>query len=245
MSTLAMNVQEVALKRREQVADGTMAFHFEKPAGFTFKPGQAVDLVLVDQMFTDAASARHTFSIVSAPFEDELVVATRMRDSAFKRALKSLPIGARAEIDGPFGSLTLHNNRARPAVFIAGGIGITPFISILRQAARDRLSHDLLLLYSNRRPEDAAFLTELQKLERQNARFRLFATMTEMEKSNQPWDGETRLIDEELVKKVSGDLSAPIYYVAGPPKMIEAVRQTLNRAGVNDDDIRSEDFFGY
>jgi len=245
MSTQAMSVQEIALKGREQVADGTIAFHFEKPAGFTFKPGQAVDLVLVDPVFTDAASARHTFSIVSAPFEDELVVATRMRDSAFKRALKSLPVGARAEVDGPFGSLTLHNNRARPAVFIAGGIGITPFISILRQAACDRLPHDLLLLYSNRRPEDAAFLTELQKLATRNARFRLFATMTEMGKSNQPWDGETRLIDEELVKKVSGDLSAPIYYVAGPPKMIEAVRQTLNRAGVNDDDIRSEDFFGY
>ena len=168
-----------------------------------------------------------------------------MRDSAFKRALKSLPIGAPAQLDGPFGSLTLHNNRARPAVFIAGGIGITPFMSILRQAARDQLPHALLLLYSNRRPEDAAFLSELQELERQNKRFRLIATMTQMNKSGQPWDGETHMIDEELVKKVSRDLSAPIYYVARPPAMIEAVRQTLNRAGVDDDHIRSEDFLGY
>ena len=198
-----MTAYDTRLERREEVAEGTMAFHFEKPAGFSFKPGQATDVVLVDPLFTDAASARHTFSLVSAPFQDELIVATRMRDSAFKRALKSLPIGSVAKLEGPFGSLTLHNNRARPAVFIAGGIGITPFMSILRQAAKDQLPQDLVLLYSNRRPEDAAFLAELRELEQQNKRFRLIATMTQMDKSSQPWDGETRLIDEALVKKVS------------------------------------------
>ena len=240
-----MTIHETTLEGRREVAEGTLAFHFEKPADFTFKPGQAIDLILVDPVFTDAASARHTFSLVSAPFQDELVVATRMRDSAFKRALKSLPIGATAQLDGPFGSLTLHNNRARPAVFIAGGIGITPFMSILRQAAHDQLPHDLVLLYSNRRPEDTAFLADLRELQQRNKRFRLIATMTQMHKSSQPWDGETHMIDEELVRTASRDLSEPIYYVAGPPQMIEAVRQTLNRAGVDNDDIRSEEFLGY
>ena len=143
-----------------------------------------------------------------------------MRDSAFKRALKSLPIGAMPRLEGPFGSLTLHNNRARPAVFIAGGIGVTPFMSILRQAAKDQLAQDLILLYSNRRPEDAAFLNELQQLEQQNKKFRLIATMTQMDKSSRAWEGETHMIDEDLVKKISKDLSKPIYYVAGPPAMI-------------------------
>ncbi len=80
-----MSTYEVTLKGREEIAEGTMAFHFEKPAGFSFKPGQAIDVVLVEPPTTDPQSARHTFSIVSAPFQDELVVATRMRDSAFKR----------------------------------------------------------------------------------------------------------------------------------------------------------------
>lgn len=240
-----MSTYDTRLNARDEVAEGTMAFHFEKPAGFTFKPGQAIDVVLVDPLFTDAASARHTFSLVSAPFQAELVVATRMRDSAFKRALKLLPVGSVAKLEGPFGSLTLHNNRSRPAVFIAGGIGITPFISIVRQAAKDKLPQDLVLIYSNRRPEDAAFLAELQELAQRNPRFRLIATMTQMDKSNQPWVGETRLVDEALVSKVSADLVAPIYYVAGPPAMIEVVRQALNRAGVDDDDIRSEEFLGY
>jgi ferredoxin-NADP reductase len=240
-----MSTYEVTLKGREEIAEGTMAFHFEKPAGFSFKPGQAIDVILVEPPTTDAQSTRHTFSIVSAPFQDELVVATRMRDSAFKRAFKSLPAGSPAKLEGPFGSLTLHNNRTRPAVFIAGGIGITPFMSILRQAAKDQLPQRLLLLYSNRRPEDAAFLAELKQLEQQNKNFRLVATMTEMSKSSRPWEGETGLINEELVKRVASDLPAPIYYLAGPPAMVEGMRQTLNRASINDDDIRSEEFFGY
>ena len=240
-----MTTHESRLQGREEIANGTMSFHFEKPAGFSFKAGQAIDVVLLDPPSADTQSARHTFSIVSAPFENELVVATRMRDSAFKRTLGSLPVGSHIAIEGPFGSLTLHNDRARPAVFIAGGIGITPFISMLRQAAKDRLQQRLVLLYSNRRPEDAAFLAELQRIEQQNKNFRLAATMTLMSGSSQPWNGQTGLIDAALLKSVAVDLSAPIYYVAGPPGLVEGMRQTLNGAGVDDDDIRSEEFYGY
>jgi len=240
-----MTTYDVTLSKRAPIAEGTMAFHFGKPAGFSFKAGQAVDVVLVDAPAADAQNTRHAFSLVSAPFEDELVVATRMRDSAYKRALGSLAIGSPVRLEGPFGSLTLHNNRARPAVLIAGGIGITPFMSMLRQAAQDESRQRLLLLYSNRRPEDAAFLSELQQLEERNRNFRLLATMTEISKSARPWTGETRMIDVGLLKKAVDGLPAPIYYLAGPPAMVEALRQTLNLAGVDDDDIRSEEFYGY
>lgn len=240
-----MSVHEVRLAAHEEIAVGTMAFHFEKPAGFSFKPGQAIDLILMKSPSADVASGRHTFSLVSAPFECALTIATRLRDSAFKRALQALPIGAPATLEGPFGSLTLHGNRARPAVFIAGGIGITPFMSILRQAAQDQLLQRLILLYSNRRPEDAAFLAELQELERYNKNFRLLATMTEMHKSSSPWRGGTGLIDQDLVASVSKELAAPIYYIAGPPSMVAGLRHTLARAGINDDDVRSEEFYGY
>jgi ferredoxin-NADP reductase len=134
MDTIEAGLQQIRLASKVAVADGTMAFHFAKPPGFTFKPGQAIDVVLGDPRGGDR---RHTFSLVSAPFEDELVVATRMRDSPFKRALGELEDGGAARLDGPFGSLTLHNDRSRAAVFIAGGIGITPFMSMLRQAAHD------------------------------------------------------------------------------------------------------------
>lgn len=240
-----MATHDSKLRGREQVAHGTMAFHFDKPAGFKFKSGQAIDVVLLEPPAGDAQSARHTFSIVSAPFENELVIATRMRDSAFKGTLGALPVGASIAIEGPSGSLTLHNDRARPAVFIAGGIGITPFMSIVRQATHDGLQQRLVLLYSNRRPEDAAYLAELQELEKRNPQFHLVATMTLMSSSSQPWTGSQGLIDAALVKRASAELTKPIYYLAGPPGMVEAMRQTLNDAGVNDDDIRSEEFYGY
>lgn len=235
----------VHLRRREEVARGTMAFHFDKPAGFSFRPGQAIELVLADPAVAGTDSGHHAFSIVSAPHEDELVVTTRMRDSAFKQALARLPIGGAAAIDGPFGSLTLHHKTERPAVFIAGGIGITPFMSMLRHAAHGALPHRLVLLYSSRTPEDGAFLSELQRLEDGNPNFRLVATMTRMGESRLPWTGETGQVDEAFLRRVTAGLVNPVYYVAGPPAMVAALRATLERAGVDGDDIRSEEFYGY
>ena len=236
---------EVTLKGHEELAEGTMAFHFEKPAGFSFKPGQAVNLELIEPP-AEANSARRIFSLVSAPFEDELTIATRMRDgSAFKHALRALPPGSRIKLKGPQGFMTLHEDPSRAGVFIAGGIGITPFMSMLRQATHDRLAHPLLLVYSNRRPEDTAFLTELQKLERQNSNFRLFATMTEMSKSSRRWDGETEFVDSDLLIKAVGRLHAPVYYVVGPPGMVAAMKKALNGAGVRDENVKSEEFYGY
>jgi ferredoxin-NADP reductase len=97
-----------------------------------------------------------------------------MRDTAFKRSLKKLlPLTTEVKIGSAAGSFTLHKNPAKPAVFLAGGIGITPFVSIVRQADRDRLPHKLCLFYSNRRPEDAPFLGTLQNLEKTNPNFHL------------------------------------------------------------------------
>jgi ferredoxin-NADP reductase len=143
------------------------------------------------------------------------------------------------------GSFTLHKNPAKPAVFLAGGIGITPFLSIVRQADHDRVPHKSYLFYSNRRPEDAAFLNTLQTLETSNPNFRLICTMTEMSKSKKEWKGGTVLIDKEMLSRHLGVLQGPIYYIAGPPAMVAAMRQTLVSAGVDEDDIRAEEFAGY
>ena len=95
-----MTVYTTTLQAREVIASNTMAFHFRRPEGFDFKPGQAIDLVLAPKNGTaNEAGERHTFSIVTAPFQDELVIATRMRDSSFKHARDSMQIGAQATID--------------------------------------------------------------------------------------------------------------------------------------------------
>lgn len=241
-----MAVWTTHLLSRAPVAHGTMAFHLEKPQGFDFRPGQAMDVILPAAPDAGSADARHTFSIVAAPHEPDLVFATRMREgSAFKRALGALADGAPLQLDGPFGSLVLHRKPTRAGVLIAGGIGVTPFMSMLRHAAHVQGEQELALLYSNRRPEDTAFLAELQALAQRYPRFRLHATMTDMAHSSQPWDGATGLIDADFIRRAAAGLPEPIYYVSGPPAMVEAMRDTLEDAGVDEDDVRSEEFFGY
>ena len=233
------------LLNRVEVAEGTIAFHFEKPTGFDFKPGQSADLTLPNPPETDAEGNVRTFSIASAPFEDQLMFATRMRDTAFKRALKKMPLGTVVKMDSAMGSFTLHKNSAKPAVFLAGGIGVTPFSSIVRQADHDRAPHKLYLFYSNRRPEDAPFVEVLQNLEKTNPQFRFIATMTEMRRSKKNWNGETGRIDQEMLSKYLNDLRGPIYYVAGPPALVSGMRKMLVASGVDEDDIRSDEVSGY
>ncbi len=233
------------LLNRVEIAEGTMAFHFERPPGFDFKAGQSSDWTLENPPEDDSEGNIRTFSIASAPFEDELMFATRMRNTAFKRSLKRVPLGTPVKIELPTGSFTLHKNSAKPAVLLAGGIGITPFFSIVKQAAHDRLPHKLYLFYSNRRPEDSAFLEVLQDLEKANPSFRFVGTMTEMLRSTREWDGETGLIDTAMLSRHLGDLHGPIYYIAGPPAMVAGMRKMLVASGIDEDDVRTDEFAGY
>jgi ferredoxin-NADP reductase len=233
------------LKEKEYLAEGTMGFHFAKPDGFQFKPGQYVDMTLIDPAETDAEGNIRSFSIASAPEDGHLLVATRMRDTAFKRVLRMATPDIEVSLEGPMGSFTLHNNSAKPAVFLAGGIGITPFSSIIRHAAKAGLPHRLYLFYANRRPEDAPFMSILNELARTNPNFRFIPSMTEMSKSGQTWNGEVGLINSDMLSRHLPGLQGPIYYVAGPPAMVAAMRQMLTAAGVDEDDIRTEEFAGY
>jgi len=236
---------ETRLLRRETVAEGTMAFHFERPAGFTHEAGQNVQITLLDPPETDSQGSSRPFTVASAPYERDLMIATRMRDSAFKRVLKSAGPGLKVQVNGPDGVMVLHEDTNRPAAFLAGGIGITPFLSMARHAARRRLPHRIYLFYSNRRPEDAAFLDELRALERINPNYRLVPTMTEPEKSTRPWSGETGFIRPEMLERHLHDPQLPIYYFAGPPAMAMAMQSMLADFGINERDMRSEEFYGY
>src|SRR5262245_7612239 len=207
-----MTKYKIKLNERRDVAEGTMAFHLEKPPGFQFKAGQYMNVTLIDPPETDDEGNTRSFSIASAPFEADLVVATRMRDTAFKRVFRTLSLKSDVRISGPFGSFTLHTDASRPAVFLVGGIGITPFRSIILQAANEKLAHKLYLFYSNRRPEDAAFLDELQKAEKQNPNYKFIGTMTDSQRSRQAWQGEAGHITHEMLTKWIGDLNGTVYY---------------------------------
>ena len=244
-TTTASPVTLSKLVSRHEVAERTTAFLFEKPSKWTFKAGQFLEMTLLNPSETDAEGNARAFSIASSFHEETLMVTTRMRDTAFKRVLKTMPLGSAVKIEGPFGDLTLHNNAKRTAVFLAGGIGITPFRSIVFRAAQEKLPHRIFLFYSNRRPEDAPFLDELQGMERENPNYRLVASMSEMAKSHRSWQGEVGQIDKEMLARYLKDAVSPIYYVAGPPEMVRGLHTMMHEAGVDDDEIRAEDFAGY
>jgi ferredoxin-NADP reductase len=151
----------------------------------------------------------------------------------------------KVEIAGPFGSFTLHEKSARPAIMLVGGIGITPFRSIVKDATEHSLPHNIYLFYSNRRPEDAAFLDELTGLQQKNQNFHFIPTMTEMEKSSRPWNGETGYITREMIERHVPNREDAVYYSAGPAMMVSAMRKIITDMGVSGDDFRTEEFIGY
>ncbi|MCL4403864.1 FAD-dependent oxidoreductase [Patescibacteria group bacterium] len=236
----------IHLKEKRDVADGTMAFYFDRPEGLLFKGGQNADYTLlnVPQEKLDAEGATRTFSFANAPSEEGIMIATRMRETAFKNILKELPEGSEMQIDGPYGNMVLHSKPERPAVMLAGGIGITPFRSMAVEAAAQKLPHKIFLFYSNRAPKDAAFLEELKELEGKNVNFKLIATMTDAP----DWPGEKGYITKEMIERCVSPLFpilSSVFYLAGPPAMTAAMHKMLNDFGVSDDDIRMEEFAGY
>jgi ferredoxin-NADP reductase len=229
----------------EEIASGTSAFHLERPSGFDYESGQTIDLYLIDPKEMDDEGPVRTFSLVSAPHEPELEFATRMRDTAFKRALKHSEPGTELAWDGPYGSFLLHKNAAKPAVMLAGGIGITPFTSMVKTAMHQRLPHQIYVFHSNHTPEDSPFLDELTAISHSTPNILYIPTMTDMDRSSHTWDGDRGVIDRNLLERHVGDLSLPIYYLAGPGGFVTAMRKMLTEAAVDEDNIRFEEFPGY
>lgn len=222
-----------------------MAFYLERPGFFEFIAGQYITVTLLNPLETDEEGSSRCFSIASAPYEKHLMFVTRMRDTTFKRVLKNLPVGSEIKMDGPYGAFYLHKDASRSAVFLIGGIGITPVFSILKNAARKKLPHKLFLFYSNKRPEDAAFLNELRNLEKENPNFKLIPTMTEAVESKILWQGETGFINAEMLKKYLPEKISPVYYASGPSQMVKAMRYLLGKIGTGNDNIKLEEFSGY
>ena len=228
----------------EDVADGTKAFYFRRPAGFQFRAGQYIDVTLLDPPQTDTEGNTRTFSLVNAPSADTLIIATRMRDTAFKRVLASLPLGSYVNIKGPMGSFCLQRDASLPTILLAGGIGITPFMSIIADAADRKLSHELFLFYSNRKPKDAPFLDHLAHLSSLNQHFHFVPTMTETGDAN-GWKGESARLSPGLIGRHVPDFLHARYFIAGPPAMVAGVSQSLLQSGVEEDNVRADEFFGY
>ena len=232
------------IKEKQEVAKGTLFVTFDLLGeGVDFRAGQYFFVTLPDTGHQDDKGLRRHITIVTSPNEKGVLgLATRMRDSAFKRSLRELPVGTEVEVEAPKGNFALPDDTSRPLVFVAGGIGITVFRSMLRYIREERLTHRVTLIYSNRDRESTAFLEELRELERELRDLRVVFTMTQ----DPSWEGETRKIDAQFFADyLDGDLNEYTFLVAGPPAMTEGVQQALTEAGAREGNVIAERYSGY
>jgi ferredoxin-NADP reductase len=231
------------IKEKQEVAKGTLLVVFDLLGReVDFRPGQYFWVTLVDPPYDDEKGPRRHITVVTSPTEHGVLgLCTRLRDSAFKRSLSALPLGAEVDVEEPKGSFVLPEETDRAYVFIAGGIGITVFRSMLRFIADEGLAHRITLVYSNRDRESTAFLDELAELDSALPNLTLVLTMTQ----DPGWNGETRRIDADFLGDHLGELGAFTYLIAGPPTMVEAVSETLSASGVPEEHILAQRFSGY
>jgi ferredoxin-NADP reductase len=208
-----------------------------------FRPGQYFFVTLPNVGYQDDKGLRRHITVVTSPSERGVLgLTTRMRDSAFKRTLRELPVGTEVEVEAPRGEFALPEDPSRPLVFVAGGIGITVFRSMLRYIRDERLPYRVTLIYSNRDRESTAFFDELRELEQKLPDLRLILTMTQ----DPNWEGETRKVDAEFFLDYLGDdLNRCTFLVAGPPAMVEAVQKALEEAAVKEENVIAERYSGY
>ena len=231
------------VKETREVARGTLLAIFDLGGQVVdFRAGQYFWVELLDPPYEDEKGPRRHISVVTSPTERGVLgLCTRIRDSAFKRSLAELEVGAEVEVEEPKGDFKLPEDTEPHYVFIAGGIGITVFRSMLRYIADTGEPYDVTLVYSNRDRASTAFLDELTELESQIPGFELVVTMT----GDPEWTGESRRVDADFLRDKLGELADYTYLLAGPPPMVEGVVEQLNEAGVPEAQIEPDRFSGY
>lgn len=237
-----MDAYKTTFITTKKIADDTLTTRLEKPSEFSFTPGQHIGVKLLDPPYTDDDGVIRTLSIASAPDTDYLEIATRDTQSAFKQSLKNMETGAPIEIDGPYGSMTLHKDTEKPGVFLAGGIGITPFASMIQDVIENKKEHILTLFFSNRAKETTPYLDKLRKYAATNSTFSFIPTMT---RPNKSWSGETGHISASLLKKHIDSLKQSVYYIAGSTSFVKTMEEILEGLEVPELHIKAEMFSGY
>jgi glycine betaine catabolism B len=236
-------------------------FKFKKPDGYRFAAGQWTSITIPGP----EKPLGHHFTLSSSPTEHHLAITTRLRGTEFKNALDALSPGTEVEMEGPYGSFTLTDERvamdpesplpARALAFITGGIGITAPRSILRYLADSIavarsgparppafVGAPIRLLYANHSETEIAFADELEEM---RLVLRQLTVVHVLSQPSPAWTGITGHIDADLICRELGDLSTWLYFLSGPPSLVASLRDALLSVGVADADIKAERYMGY
>jgi len=235
------------LIKKEQIAEEVYSLYFDRTAckDFDFSPGQYIRMTLPIHA-TDGRGASRFFTITSSPLEKKyLMITTKKGKSDFKNTLLRLPEGDAVKMFGPIGGFYLREEEISEQVFLAGGIGITPFHSMITYAAEKKLEVPIILFASFPTVENIIFYKELTKIAQEQQKIKIIYTLTQSQESKTPWSGETGRISGELLKKYIADIMKPTYYVTGPPRMVDGMEELLVSLQIPQNQIRIEQFTGY
>ena len=222
----------LVFKKKEKVARDTWQFFFEPMSKFKFTPGQYLEWTLPHKI-PDSRGTRRFFTISSAPGEENITLTMRVAEkgSSFKWALMNFREGQEVGATSPQGEFVLPEDKSIPIVFVAGGIGVTPFRSMAKSMILNNEKRDIVLVYSNRQEADIAFKSLLDRAEG----FGLRTVYVNTDK-----DGH---IDKEMIIKATPDYLKRMFYISGPQPMVEAMKKMLSEMKIK---IIKTDFFpGY
>ena len=203
---------------------------------FEFKPGQYVMV----QLGTGDEDSTRQLSIASSPTENFLLFSTKISESIFKKKYNELKIGDKVKVKGPMGVFVLDEN-AKNIVFLGGGIGITPFRNMIKYATDKNLQNKLLLIYSSRVPAEICYKNEWDSWQKQNSNLKVIYTITD----DPLWQGRKGRITEAVIKEFCSGLNNVLFYICGPPAMVEGLSQLLRTMNVPQQNVKIEKFIGY
>lgn len=232
----------ISLIKKTTVADKTMSFYFSKPKGYSYKPGQFAEITLINPQKHDEQGDVREFTLASAPSEDSLMITTRMRKSVFKQTLANLTHGSEVELSIPYGNFLLPEDQTSPVVMLSGGIGSTPFRSMIVQAHHDSSDRPFVFFSFQQTAGEAAFWSELTAISEQRPQFTFIPVVT---KGDNDWEGEVGYLDKKLLHRYVTDVATPLFYLSGSSAFLAGVSQTLLSLGVAPEAIRVDEFAGY
>ncbi len=214
------------------------SYRFTRPSELIYKPGQYF-MITIRQ---DNKELVHHFSFSSSPTEQSHFEFTKkFTDHEYSIALKAAKVGDWARIDAPYGQFTFEGENPKIAL-LAGGIGITPFMSICKNATDKHLDSKITLFYGCRTEEDIAFKEEFNSMQNENKNLKIVCIV------NQPsseWKGETGIITADMIKKMLPDYNETIFFTCGPPPMLKAMETIIESLGLQKNQMKQEYFTGY
>ena len=214
------------------------SFRFPRPAELSYKPGQYM-LVTIKSA---GKELMHPFSFSSSPTEKDCIEFTKkFTPNEYSAVLKTLKPGDWARIDAPYGKFTFEGEYPKIAL-LTGGIGITPFRSIIKYSTDLGLNTDIALFYGCRTPGDIAFRNEFEEMQMQNKNFKIMLTVNE---PDEDWKGSVGNISAEMVKKEIPDYKERMFFACGPPGMVQAMTNLIKGLGLPETQLKLESFAGH